>query len=101
MQLSQPAWEEAALSLAAIPIDPYNFAETCQTFAYAALRCERVFRDEAVLVPYFFRDRAALFAWRDSALCDAVERGSRFSAASVLRERRADVAFFLRLWPLL
>ena len=102
MQLAQAAWEETALDPAAIPHGrrPCKVRETfVATVAYAALRCERVFRDEAVLVPYFLRDRAALFACRESALCEAVERGSRFSAASVLRERRADVAFFLRLWP--
>jgi hypothetical protein len=32
-------------------------------------------------------------------LCEAAERGSRFNAASLLRDRVADTAFFLRLWP--
>ena len=33
------------------------------------------------------RLRAAFLACRESALCDAAERGSRLSAASPLRER--------------
>lgn len=65
------------------------------SFAYAAF-----LREETVWVPCFFRDRAALFACRESALCDAAERGSRLSAARRLRDRLeedAEVAFFLRL----
>jgi hypothetical protein len=47
------------------------------------------------------RLRAALLAWRESALCDAAERGSRLSTARRLRERldEDDAVFFLRLWP--
>src|SRR5437588_13011532 len=67
--------------------------------AHAALRLVCVLRDCVVLVADFLRVRAALFAWRESALCEAAERGSRFNAAALLRERRADTAFFLRLWP--
>ena len=63
-------------------------------FAYAAF-----FREETVLVPYFFRARAALLACRESALCEAAELGSFLSAACLLREREADAAFFLRLCP--
>jgi hypothetical protein len=43
--------------------------------------------------------RAALLACFESARWEAAERGSRFNAASLLRDREADTAFFLRLWP--
>jgi hypothetical protein len=49
------------------------------------------------------RVRAALLACRESALCDAAERGSRLSAASRLRDCRDEedeLDFFFRLWPL-
>jgi hypothetical protein len=36
------------------------------------------------------RRRAALFAWRDSALRDAALRPSRFSLRSMARERRGE-----------
>jgi len=40
------------------------------------------------------RFRAAERAWRESAVGDAAERGSRFSACFTARERRGDAAFF-------
>jgi hypothetical protein len=63
------------------------------------LRLDCVLRDCVVPAADFLRVRAALFACRESALCEAAERGSRFNAASLRRDREADTVFFLRLWP--
>ncbi len=63
------------------------------------MRRDCVLLDCVVFAADLLRVRAALFACRESALCEAAERGSRFSAASLLRDRLAETTFFLRLWP--